>query len=77
MTTMLPLDTEIEKLRQENEKLKLILKQFLPEYANSFFIFGHSDETEEHGLPVTIEICPAYGRHGSATYRKISGYVET
>jgi hypothetical protein len=64
---------EIEKLLAENEQLSAILVHLLPENLGQYFICGGSTELDADGLPESILMYPAFGKEGSAIYRKSSG----
>lgn len=65
---------EFERLRAENEKLKTIIKHAVAERTGVYFICGGSEPLDQHGLPHTLLICPAYGLDGFAIYTKTSDY---
>ncbi len=69
------MNTEIEKLRADNAKLKEILRHVFPEKSKDFFICGNAGERDTLGLPDKILICPTYGLlDGFAVYQKIHEY---
>lgn len=59
--------TKLEKLQEENEKLKSILLQCFPDRYAVPFICGKGGEEDCNGLPERLHICPAYGADVGAT----------
>lgn len=52
------------------QKLAKIWFHTEPEKTNSFFICGEAGESDEHGLPEVILVCPHMGTNTTAVYRK-------
>lgn len=45
------------------------LRHLTPDkYPYTAFITGQSKEVDEHNLPLTLRVCPAYGADFSVTY---------
>jgi len=67
-------DKTCEELKEENEKLKNILKKVFPEKSGHYFICGEGGGTDSMGLPEYIHVTPTYGLDGFATYKKHTDY---
>ena len=65
---------EIDKLYEENEKLKEVIRAMFPEINPRPFICGISGEKDSMGLPERLHICPTYGLEGFAVYKKETEY---
>jgi hypothetical protein len=52
------------------EKLKTIWKHSNPDKSGSFFICGEAGESDEHGLPEFILVCPQMGANITAVYKR-------
>ena len=65
---------EIEVLNAENERLRTILSDLLPEQNGRYFICGGATKLDADGLPRTIVVCPLSGVEGSAIYTQKSRY---
>mgnify|MGYP003980088469 FL=1 len=63
--------SEIEDLKAENEKLKLILRRAFPEKSGLFFISGASTEVDENGQPESVSLCATYGLDWSVHYKRV------
>jgi len=66
--------SELEQLREENTRLKNIIRHAVAEKTGVFFVCGEGGETGPDGLPKLILICPAYGLDGFAVYTKTTDY---
>ena len=63
--------TRIEELEDENQKLRKALKLYQrerdrfkhthPEMTGAYFLTGGHGPKDENGVPMYVEICPAYG----------------
>jgi len=73
MTEEESLREEIEKLKAENEKMTMLLKQIFYEKTGFPFICGFIGPTDQMGLPEGVMICPTYGADHRCTvaYKRI------
>lgn len=61
----------IEELAEENQKLKKILANLLPDKSGHYFICGESGDKDANGLPERIMVCPIYGSDLVQMYAKL------
>jgi hypothetical protein len=53
-------------------KLKTALKHSSPEkFPDTYFITGASGNKDNHGMPDTVFLCPAYGLDYVVAYKKV------
>jgi len=52
------------------QKLTKIWYHTEPEKTGSFFICGEAGDSDEHGLPEYILVCPQMGANETAVYKK-------
>jgi hypothetical protein len=68
-------NNENQKLIEENEKLKKIIRHLVPEKSGYFFICGEMGSKDEFNMPDTILVCPGYGADGWYRYKRDSEYT--
>lgn len=61
--------TELYKAAIIIDQTAAILRHLTPDkYPYTAFITGQSKDVDEHNLPLTLRVCPAYGVDFSVTY---------
>jgi hypothetical protein len=65
---------ELKALRDENVRLKTMIRHAIAERTGVYFICGEGGTRDSNGLPPMIMICPSYGADGFAVYTKTSDY---
>lgn len=61
----------IKKLREDNEKLAVIVRRIYAEHLpNTWFVCGEYGMKDQNGLPKFIQVCPAYGVDWSQVYER-------
>ena len=65
---------ELEQLREENERLKKIIRHAAADRTGVYFICGEGGKKDAVGLPNQIQVCPAIGSDGFAIYTKTTEY---
>ena len=65
---------ELQKLREENEKLKTMIRHAIAEKTGVYFICGEAGTKDSLGLPGKILVCPGFGSDGFAIYSKTTEY---
>ena len=63
---------ELRTLREENEKLKIVVRHIFTEMSGQYFICGESGAKDEMGLPESILICPTEGSDKIVIYSRIA-----
>lgn len=66
--------SELEQLRDENERLRTIIQHAIADRTGVYFICGEGGDKDEMGLPDVILVCPMPGADGMAAYKKITDY---
>ena len=65
---------ELKALREENEKLRTMVRHVIADRTGVYFVCGELGEKDSLGLPKKILVCPAYGSDGFAIYTMTSDY---
>lgn len=61
--------TELLKAAMILDQTTAFLRHLTPDkYPYTAFITGQSKEVDEHNLPLSLRVCPAYGVDFSVTY---------
>lgn len=68
---------EIETHKKLGEKLAVIVRRIYAEQLpNTWFVCGESGQKDQNGLPMYIEVCPAYGVDWSHVYVKTARTIQ-
>ena len=64
----------LQILKDEYEKLQLIVRHLIPDKTGFPFICGHGGEKDINGMPERLWVCPSYGSDAMVVYKR-SSYV--
>ena len=67
---------EIKALRDENVRLKTMIRHAIADRTGVYFICGEGGTRDSNGLPPMIMVCPAIGSDGFAMYTKTTEYSQ-
>jgi hypothetical protein len=65
---------EIIRLKEENERLKTMIRHAIADRTGVYFICGEGGTKDSMGLPAKILVAPSYGADGFAVYSKTGEY---
>ena len=65
---------EIQKIIEQNERLKNMLSHIFSERTGDYFICGQSGDLDGMGMPERIFVCPSWGLDGFLVYKKETDY---